>query len=81
MDIIVELTMLDPCGDDPIIYTVSTNDTWTHTMDDVLPIQMLYPDESGKLMLLHHSLSEIKSQLSSSGSDENHKKHSNAVIK
>ena len=75
------MTCLDPCGDDPILYTVGTNDTWTHSMDDVLLVQMLYADESGKLMLQHPSLSEIKSQLSSSGSDENHKKHSTAVIK
>ena len=32
-------------------------------------------------MLHHPSLCEMKSQLSSSGLDENHKKHSNAVIK
>jgi hypothetical protein len=73
--------MFDPCGDDPILYTVSTNDTWAHTMDDVLLAQMVYSDESGKLMLHHPSISEIKSQLSSSGTDENHKKHSTAVIK
>ena len=34
----VELTILDSFGDDPILYTISTNDTWTHTMDGVLPI-------------------------------------------
>ena len=70
----VELTTLVPCGDGPIICIVSTNDTWTHTMDDVLPVQMVYADESGELMLHHPSLSEIKSQLTSSGPDENHKK-------
>ena len=41
----------------------------------------MYANESGKLMLHHPSLYEIKSQLSSSGPDENHIKHSNAVIK
>ena len=40
----VELTTLDPCGDDPILYTFSTNDIWTHTMDDVLHVQMVYED-------------------------------------
>ena len=70
----VELITLYPCADDPILYNVSTNDTWTHTMDDVLPIQMVYAYESGNLMLNHPSLSEIKSQLPSSGLDENHKK-------
>ena len=49
----LELTRLDPCGDDPILYTIGTNDTWTHTMDDVLPLQKVYADESGKLMLHH----------------------------
>ena len=62
-----ELTHLDPCGDDPILYTVGTNDTWTHSMDDVMHVQMVYVDESGKLMLHHPSLCEIKSQLCSSG--------------
>ena len=66
------LTCLDPCGDEPIRYIVGKNDTWTHTKDDVLPTQMVYVDESGKLMLHHPSLSEIKSQLTSSGIDENH---------
>ena len=66
--------MLDPCGDDPILYTISTNDTWTHTMDDVLPVQMVCKYESGKLMLHHPSPFEIKSQLPSSGPDENYKK-------
>ena len=61
--------MLDPCGDDPILYIVSTNETWTHTMDDVLPVQMVYADESEKLMLHHPSLSEIKSQFPSIGPD------------
>ena len=42
---------------------------------------MVYVDESEKIMLHHPSLFEIKSQLSSSGPDENHIKHSNAVIK
>ena len=42
-------------------------------MDDILPVQMVYADESGKLMLHHPSLSEIKSQLPSSGPDENYK--------
>ena len=69
----LELTRLDPCGDDPILYIVGTNDTWTHSMDDVMCIEMVYADESGKLMLHHPSLCEIKSQLSISGSDENHK--------
>ena len=59
--------MLDPFGDDPILYAVSTNGTWTHTMDDAMLVQMVYADESGKLMFHHPSLSEIKSQLSSSG--------------
>ena len=44
-------------------------------------VQTVHADESDKLMLHHPSLCEIKSQLSSSGSDGNHKKHSNAVIK
>ena len=72
---------MDPCGDDPILYIVITNDTWTHTMDDVLPVQMVYADVSGKLMLNHPLLSKIKSQLPSSGLDENHKKLSTVVIK
>ena len=50
-------------------------------MDDFLHVQMVYEDESGKTMLHHPSLYEIKSQLLSSGSDENHKKKSTAVIK
>ena len=66
--------MLDPYGDDPILYTIITNDTWTHTMDDFLHVQMVYADESGELMLHHPSLFEIKSQLTSSGPDEHHKK-------
>ena len=65
----LELTTLVPCGHGPILYTVSTNDTCTHTMDDVLPIQMVYAFESGKLMLHHPSLSEIKSQFPSTGPD------------
>ena len=77
----LELTRLDPYGDDPILYTIGTNDTWTHSIDDVMHVEMVYADESGNIELHHPSLCEIKSQLSSSGSDENHKKHSNAVIK
>ena len=63
----IELARLDPCGDDPIIYIVGTNDTWTHSMGDVMHVQMVYANESGKFMLHHPSLCEIKSQLSSSG--------------
>ena len=65
---------MDPFGDDFILYTISTNDTWTHIVDDIIPIQMVYVDESGNIMLHHPSLFEIKSQLPSSGLDENHKK-------
>ena len=65
----IELTTLVPCGDGPILSTASTNDTWTHTMDDVMSVQMVYADESGKLMLHHPSLSETKSQLNSSGTN------------
>ena len=72
---------MDHCGDDPILYIVGTNDTWTHSMDDVMHAQMVYADESSNIMVHHPSLCEIKSQSSSSGSDENHKKHSNVVIK
>lgn len=43
-------------------------------MDDVLPIQMVYEDESGNLMLHHPSLSKIKSQVSLSWPDEYQKK-------
>ena len=72
---------MDPCGDDPILYIVGTNDTWTHSMDDVMHAQMVYADESSNIMVHHPSLCEIKSQLSWSGSDKNHKNNSNAVIK
>jgi hypothetical protein len=52
----LELTCLDPCGNDPILYIVGTNDMWTHSMHDVFPVQMVYADEGGKLMLHHPSL-------------------------
>ena len=58
-----------------------TNDKWTLTMNDVLPVQMVHANESGKMVLHHPSLYEIKSQLYSSGPDKNNKKHSTAVIK
>ena len=61
-----------PCGDGPNLYNISTNYTWTNTMDDVLPVQMMYAYESGNFMLRYPLLSEIKSQLTSSGIDENH---------
>jgi len=57
----VELTNLDPCENDPILYTIGTSGTWTHSIDDVFPVLMVYADDSGKLMLHHPSLFEIKS--------------------
>lgn len=56
----VEFTCLDPCSNDPILCTVGTSGTWTNSMDDVLPIQMVYANESGNLMLQHPSLFQIK---------------------
>ena len=53
----VELTNLDPCKNDPILYTIGTNGTWTRSIDEVLPILMVYADDSGKIMLHHPSLS------------------------
>jgi hypothetical protein len=73
--------MLGSLRYDPILYIVGTNDMWTHRMDDVLPVQMVCAYASGKLMLNHPSLFEIKSQLSSSGLEEYHKKYSTAIIK
>lgn len=64
---------MDPCGNDRIIYSVGTNDTFIYSIDDVFPIQMVYANESGMIMLQHISLSKIKSCLSSSGSNESHK--------
>ena len=57
----VELTNLDPCENDPILYTIGTSGTWTHSIDDVFLVLMVYVDDSGKRMLHHPSLSEIKS--------------------
>ena len=57
----VELTNLDPCENDPILYTIGTSGTWTHSIDDVFPVLMVYADDSGKIMLHHPSLSKIKS--------------------
>ena len=57
----VDLTNLDPCGNDLILYTIGTNGTWTRSIYDVLSVLMVYADDSGKLMLHHPSLSEIKS--------------------
>ena len=37
----LELTCLDLCRDDPIIYTIGTNDIWTHSMEDVMHVQMV----------------------------------------
>ena len=54
-----------PCGNDPILYTIATSGTWTRSIDDVLSVLMVYADDSGKLMLHHPSLFEIKSHLSS----------------
>ena len=75
------MTRLDPCGNDPILYTIGTSGTWIHSMDDVFPVQMVYENESGKLMLHHPSFFKIKSYLCSSGSNQYHKKHSITVIK
>ena len=68
---------MDPCKNDPILYTIGTNGTWTRSIDEVLPILMVYADDSGKIMLHHPSLSEIKSQLSS----RSYEYRSTAVIK
>ena len=57
----VELTNLDPCQNDPILYTIGTSGTWTRSIDDVLLILMVYADDNDKLMLHHPSLFEIKS--------------------
>ena len=57
----VKLTNLDPCENDPILYTIGTSGTWTRSIDDVFPILMVYADDSVKLMLYQPSLSEIKS--------------------
>lgn len=73
----VELTCFDPCGNDPILHTIGTSGTWKRSIYDVLPILMVYADDSSKLMLHHPSLSEIKSQLSS----RSYEYHSTAVIK
>lgn len=70
----VELTFLDPCGNDLIIYIVGTSRTWKHSMDDVLLVQIVYVGKSGKFMLHHSLLSKTKSQLSSSKSEECKKK-------
>jgi hypothetical protein len=51
----LESTCLGCCGDDPILYTIATNDTWTHSMHEDFPIHMVYEDEDGMLML-HNSL-------------------------
>jgi len=77
----LELTCLDPCGNDPIMYTVGTNDGCTHSVHDVLIALMVYANEGVEIMLHHPSLREIKSWLSSSGSYEYHEKDSIAVIK
>ena len=71
------MTNLDPCQNDPILYTISTSVTWTRSIDHVLPVLMVYANDSGKLMLHHPSLSEIKSQLSS----RSYEYRSTAVIK
>ena len=55
----VELKCLDPCGNDPILYTIGTSGTWTCSINDVFPILMVYVDDSVKLMLHHPSLYEI----------------------
>lgn len=33
----VELTCLDPCGNDPILYTIGTSGRWTRSIDDIFP--------------------------------------------
>ena len=73
----VELKNLDTCENDPILNTIGTSGTWTCSIDDIFPILMVYADDSGKLMLHHPSLSEIKSQLYSSS----YEYHSTVVIK
>jgi hypothetical protein len=77
----LEMTWFDPRGNDPIIYTNGTNATWVDSMHDVLAIPIVYVGKYGKLMFHHISLSETKSQLSLSWSDEYHEKDSNIVIK
>lgn len=57
----LELTCLDRCDNDPLLYNVGNSGMWTHGMDDVFPIQMMYANESGKLMLYHPPLFEMKS--------------------
>ena len=57
----VELTNLDPCENDPILHTIGTSGTWTHSIHDVFPVLMVYAYDSGKLMMHHPSLSKIKS--------------------
>lgn len=64
-----------------MLYAVGTNVTWTHGLYDIFLVKMVYVDENGKIMLHHPSLSKIKSQLTSSGSNESHKEHSTIVIK
>jgi hypothetical protein len=56
----LELTCLDPCSNDLILYTIDTNDTWIHSMDDVSFFQMVYADEGGKRSFHQPSLSKIK---------------------
>jgi hypothetical protein len=34
----LEFACLDTCGNVLILYIVSTNDTWTHSMDNFFPI-------------------------------------------
>ena len=53
----VELSCLDPCGNDSVLYNIGTNGIWTCSIDDVFPVLMVYVDDSGKLMLHHPSRS------------------------
>ena len=68
-----ELTCLDPCGNDPILYTIGTNGTWTDSIDDVFPVLIVYAYDNGKTMIHHPSLFQIK-LFSTSRSYEDHQK-------
>lgn len=58
---VLDLTYLDHCGNDPIIYIAGTNDMWTHNIHYVFHVHILYANEGVNLMLHHPSSIEIKS--------------------
>lgn len=52
----LELTCLNPYGNDLILYIVCTNYTQAHFMHDVFSVHMKYGDEGSKIMLHYLSL-------------------------